>query len=129
MAYRTIKPVLVDDAVAVAANFTGNPFSIEGYDRCSYEIIITGTLTGSVTVEASNDFVPNQPQPFPIYSLNPQINPANWYMLPLGLTPPAGAGYTYLIDFTQTGIPWLRTNFVWVSGAGTITTVITAKEF
>lgn len=85
MAYRTIKPVIVDNAIAVAANFTGTPFSVEGYDRLNFEILITGTLTGVPTIEASNDYVPNQPLPYPIYVLNPEIAAPNWYVIPLML--------------------------------------------
>jgi hypothetical protein len=130
MGYRTIKPVVIDSGGSLAANFTGNPFSIEGYIRSCLEILVTGTPVGQLNVQASNDYVPNQPSPFPIYSLNNEILPPTWYDIPLGLPALTGTGaYNYMIDFTETGIPWLRVTYTSTSGTGNVTTVITAKEF
>lgn len=123
MAYRTIKPVIIDNAISLAIDVTGAPFSIEGFDRCSVEILVTGAPTGTVTVQASNDFVPSN------IHLSPSESPANWVDIPLGLNALAGAAQNYYIDFTQTGIPWIRVNYVSTAGAGNLTTVVTAKEF
>lgn len=124
MAYRTIKPVVLDNAVNIAIDYAGNPFSVEGYDRCSLLIKCTGTMVGTLVVQGSVDYYPNPPQ-----YLNPSVTPADWVDLPLSLVALAGVDQGYMIDFTQTGMPWLRVKYTAAGGAGTLTSVITAKEF
>lgn len=128
MAYRTIKPVLADNNVAVAGDYVGTPFSFEGYDRAFLFINVTGTLSGTIAIETSNDYVP------PGSYLNPSDSPANWCDItntngtPL-LTALVGAPQQYFIDFTSTGMPWVRIHYTSTGGAGNITSVYTAKEF
>lgn len=127
MAYRTIKPVVLDSLVNIAVDYTGNPFSVEGYDRFSLLIRCVGTMVGTLTVEGSVNYYPNPPQ-----YLNPSVTPADWVTIPLLLNAVAGVDQGYMIDFTESGMPWLRVKYVAdliAPGVGTLTSVITAKEY
>lgn len=119
---RVIPPyVLVQNADA-SANITTNPFSLELFDRATLHIMFVGTMSGTVTVQGSSTFIP------PNKTLSPNVTPAVWYDIPLTLVNVPGADQDYVIDFTETGLPWIRINYVAIAGAGTMTVVITGKE-
>jgi len=127
MAYRTIKPVVLDSAANISVNYVGKSFSVEGYDRFSLLIRCVGTMVGTLTVEGSVDYFPNPPQ-----YLSPSVTPADWVIIPLTLNAVNGVDQGYMIDFTSSGMPWIRVNYVAdlvTPGAGTLTSIITAKEF
>lgn len=117
-----IAPVVLVNNQAISANFTSNPFSIQRYSKACVEIIFTGTLTGTVNLQMSDDYVP------PTTVLTPSINPATWYDSPLSFNALSGAGDSYFIDFVYTGVPWIRVKFTYTAGAGNISVVVTAKE-
>lgn len=119
---RTIEPVVLVNGTALTGSFQSQPFSIKNYDRLTIEILCTGAPVGTVTVQASNDYVP------PSMSLNPSVIPADWFDMPLGLVALTGSAQNYFIDVAETGIPWIRINYVYASGTGSMTAVVTAKE-
>lgn len=116
--FRSIPPYKILDAVSMGASFTSAPFSVEKYLRIGIEILATGTPTGDVTVQVSNDYNPNI-----------SGSTANWFDMPLALTPLAGAVQDYIIDIQVVSFPWMRINYTRVSGTGTANATITAKEY
>lgn len=122
---RTIKPVVLVSGASLSSSYTSAPFSIERYDRAVLEIIAAGSMVGVMTVEMSNDYISTAQLNG---TLNPKIFPANWVTIPLGLSPVAGIDMGFMVDFTETGIPWLRVSYASTSGSGSLTVVMTAKE-
>lgn len=117
-----LEPIVLVNNQAISANFTSNPFSIARFSRATVEIIFTGTLTGTVQVQTSGDYVP------PTKVISPSINPASWYDSPLSFAALSGTGDSYFIDWSYSGVPWIRVNFTYAAGAGNISVVITGKE-
>lgn len=119
---RFLAPYVLVNNVAMAGAFQSSPFSIALFDRATVEMLFTGTLTGTVVIQVSND---NQASPA---YLNPAENPPNWYPIPLGLNPLSGGGDNYFIDFTETGMPWIRISVNITGGVGNLIAVVTGKE-
>lgn len=105
---------------SMAGSFQSAPVSTERFDRIMLEIICTGTPTGTVSLQVSNDFLPVNQQQI--------VSSANWNDIPLSLTALTGGPETYIIDMVETAGPWLRINYVQSGGTGTMNAVITAKE-
>lgn len=118
---RSLKPFVLVNAQAVAgvSSFSSNGVSTELFDRATLEIFVPGTLTGTVIVEGSST---NSNQ-----YLSPAL-PVTWYTIPLSLNALSGVGDTYIVDFTETAIPWLRVTINSTGGAGTMSVVVTGKE-
>lgn len=126
---KIIAPFVLVNNLPIIGSFQSNPFSVQYYDRAVLEMVFTGTLTGTVSVQASNDYVP------PNQTLLVMVQPPNWVDIPLvGLNPQAflnpliGVDQGYMIDFTETGQPWLRVSVTFTGGVGNLTAVITGKE-
>lgn len=118
---RTIPPFILVNNQTISGNFSSNPFSIELYDRCALSMEFVGTLVGTVTILASNDYVP------PNRNQQGIISPANWFVLPVNLVALSG-NQKYFGDINTTGVPWIMINVAYTSGSSTLNAVVTAKE-
>jgi len=119
---RTLPPFEIVQPTLLTSSFVSNPVSVQRLDRVGLEIIVTGTPTGTVTVQGSIDYVP------PTVQISPSVSPATWFDIPLDLDALTGGPQTYVIDMVTTAIPWLRISYTFTSGTGSMTAVIVAKE-
>lgn len=99
----------------LSADYTSTPTDISTIDRVFLVINVTGTPAGTLTVQASIDYVKNQ-------------NVGTWFDMPLSLVALAGAAQDYVVDIQETSIKALRLKYVSASGAGSITANIFGKE-
>lgn len=75
------------------------------------DVRFTGTPTGTLTVECSNDNVT-----FTALTFSP------------ALTQPSGSALNILIDLNQVPFRYLRTSYTNSSGSGTLTTLLSGKD-
>ena len=82
--------------------------------RISAQAIVTGSSTGTLNIQASNDIAP------PVDSTG-HAAPVNWNNIPtVGTVAIAGAG-TYLIPSFDVAYKWIRASYVFTNAqAGTI---------
>jgi len=111
---KKIKGLTLIDAVSTAANIVSTSNNVENYDNIGLQVTYTGTTSGTITVDCSNDDTT-------YYSLT--FSPV--------LTQPSGTAGGYLIDLNN--LPWkyLRVSFADGSGGsavGTLTVKLFAKD-
>lgn len=97
------------DAVSMGATITGASTNIMNCDRVGYEIVYTGTPTGTFSVEVSN---------------------TGTYWQTLTLSTPvtaSGAGGNDFID-CETASKYCRLIYTRTSGTGTLSVALTAKS-
>lgn len=111
------KPNLVP-ATAITADFQSPPSDLREIDRICYVIVFTGTLTGQPTIQTSLDYDPANSTNFP----------GIWDDMNIPLAPLTTGGQRYVVDITETGVPFTRVNFDFVSGTGTIQVHVSGKE-
>lgn len=76
------------------------------------DIRFTGSMTGTLTVNGSNDGL--------VFS-SLTFNPA--------LAQPAGSNLNYLINLEHFGFQYLQVSYVNSSGSGTLTSILTSKDY
>lgn len=112
------------NAVSMATSITGPATNINGMPGISYDIVWTGTPTGTFQVQVSNT-----------YAQTPQgavTNAGNWSTLPAGSftgtypTPSGSAGNGFL-DVVGTEAAWVRLVYTASGGTGSLTVVPAAK--
>ena len=116
-------PQKVMDAVVANQNRTSLITNKNRISLVSYTVTWTNGVTGTFTVEVSNDYVPPQA---------PYEEPANagtWTSLPLNPTPtaPAGVAGSDQLEIVFSSSAWIRLKFTDGSagaGTGTITATI-----
>jgi hypothetical protein len=116
------KPLI--NAQSMASSINGPPTNINGIPGISYDLVWTGTPTGTFQVQVSNS-----------YSQDPEGNPINagsWNTLPTssfsGTYPvPAGSSGFGFLDVVGTEAAWVRLQYTAASGTGTLTVIAAAK--
>lgn len=113
------------NAQSMATSFNGPPTNIQGLSGIGYDLVWTGTPTGTFQVQVSNT-----------YSQSPTgvvINPGSWNTLPSTSftgnypAPSASSGFGFL-DVVQTEAAWIRLQYTAVSGVGTLTVLPSGKN-
>lgn len=113
-------PQIVFNKVATNTTKTSLITNVNRISLVSYTINWENGVTGTITVEASNDYT----EPSTI-SENP-LNPGNWVTIPLTVpVAPAGTANSALITIPQACPAWVRIRFTDTSG-GTNTGKLTA---
>ena len=102
------EPFKTADAVSTAANFTTAPYDTAAFFGISWQIIATGTPTGNLTLQMSNDKLNWTTQPTDaVNAVNPTVYSA-------------ASKNDFLVYHTMRPMKWYR--FAWAgSGDGTIT--------
>ena len=117
--------VPIINAVSMASTITGPPTNINRLPGLSYDLLWTGTPTGTFAVQVSNT-----------YSQSPDgktvINAGNWNTLPTssftGTYPaPAGSSGNGFLDVVGTEAAWCRLVYTPSGGTGNLTVVPAAK--
>lgn len=103
----------------MSTSFISPAISTEGFNKFFIKILCTGSPVGILSVQESNDYEPQQPG-----------SPGNWADIAFNPTMVAltGSNQDYEIDFTLTAIPYIRINYIFTSGTGSMYSVISAKE-
>lgn len=119
---------LLNQVLLNAGNAAGNLTTIAGLlahvFAFSIQVVITGTAAGTLTLQGSNDPVPDANFPS-----TPVWTPTNWTEIANSSEPVSGAG-TVMYDFNQTpGFNWVRVVFTSSSGTGTMTIRLNTKGF
>lgn len=101
------------NAVPVSSTniYTSVPFNATNLDNIGLDIIFTGTMTGNLYVTCSIDGIDYQPLTF---------NPV--------LPQPSGTNLEYLVSLNQLPFPYLEIYYINVSGTGTLTVKLSAKD-
>jgi hypothetical protein len=101
-----------------AANDTciSNVIDCRYLDNIAIQLAISGTPTGTLLWQGSNDFLPN---PNAISEGTP-INAGTWVNLIPSPTAPSGSAYSALANFTGIAFAFLRVNYAPTSGSGFI---------
>jgi len=109
-------------AVSFVGKQTGTPvppdgsgFRVKDGSRMSIQAFWTGTLTGTISIEASLNSTDG-------------VN-GNWTSLTVTLhgAQPAGSAGSLMVDPITVAAPWLRVRWTFVSGAGNITVYLCGK--
>lgn len=117
MGKKTLPSYVIVAAQSLGSSFSTVPTNTARFDRVCLYMNATGTPTGVLSVQASNDYNPTTPGAV-----------AHWADVPLSLTALSGSPQDYFIDIQMTAIPWFRLHYVFTSGTGSLYAVISAKE-
>lgn len=113
---RTLPVFRIASGADLSTNYTSTPTVIASIDRVFLVISVTGTPTGTLTVQASVDY-------------DRDLGTAgNWFDMPLSLDALAGAAQDYVIDIQETAIKAIRLNYASTAGVGAMTATIFGKE-
>lgn len=116
--------VPVINAVSMASTITGPPTNINRLPGLSYDIVWTGTPTGTFAVQVSNTYAQNA---------DGTVKTAgSWSTLPsssfTGTYPvPAGSAGNGFLDIVGTEAAWCRLVYTASGGSGNLTVVPAAK--
>lgn len=110
----TIEPYALLNAASLNTDQTSPATNLKRLDSGCLTIETTGTPTGQIYVEISNDAgLVSQP---------------NWYSLPgVTIQPLTGGADTHIVNLNTIDFPWIRVRYARTSGTGTITATISAK--
>lgn len=108
----------------MASSFNGPPTNINGIPGASYDLVWTGTPTGTFQVQVSNS-----------YQQGPEgevLNAGSWTTIPstsfTGTYPtPSGSSGFGFIDIVGTEAAWVRLQYTAASGTGTLVAILAAK--
>lgn len=103
-------------AHSLGASFQTSATSLQYLDRALLTILCTGSPTGTVSVQISNNYNVNNP------------SAADWFDMPISLNALTGSAQNYVVEISETAAPWIRISFSYTSGSGSMTAVVTAKE-
>jgi hypothetical protein len=129
-----IDPSIVLKAIAVTgtATYTSNQSNINAISEIGYTVSFTGTPTGTLSVQVSNDFNPSDP----IVNNRP-LNSGTWVSIPLqyfngtslitATAIPVTAGGSYYLDVVGISAAWIQLIYTNASGSGTITATVAGK--
>lgn len=112
------------NAVSMASTITSAPTNINRLPGLSYDLVWTGTPTGTFAVQVSNSYTQN-----PDGTTNAA---GSWNSLPtsafVGTYPvPAGSSGFGFLDVVGTEAAWCRLLYTPSGGSGTLTVVVAAK--
>lgn len=110
----------------MTSSFNGPATNINGLPGISFDLVWTGSPTGTFQVQVSNS-----------YSQDPEGNviaAGNWTTLPTssfsGTYPvPSGSGSSGFLDVVGTEAAWVRLAYTATSGTGSLTVIAAAKVF
>lgn len=110
----TIIPIPIIANGNMAANISSTIVKIQGFDNLGFQLVYTGSPTGTFNIGISQD-------------------QKNWTILPDALFSPAGpitaigAGDDVFIDLNQMGAAYIQLYYTAGSGSGSLSALLTAK--
>lgn len=111
----TLYPYQIIPTQLVSGNVTSAVTDILYKDNICIQIVYTGTLDGTFTVQVSNDY-------------NATTGAGDWDPIPLNPTPTAtGSPGSILLDLQTLPGQWIQTVFNYTSGSGNLTATISGK--
>lgn len=112
--------------IATALSLAGNAHSIgvdvRSYSNLSIQAIWTGTPTGTIQVQVSDDIVPAS------QSGDPAANVVNWSNYTGQSSALAGAAGSTLFQLFNAGYSWVRLNYTFTSGTGSLNAILVEKD-
>lgn len=107
----TLPPIYIISSGDMSGNLTSSVTNVQYLDFVCIEAVITGTSTGSLDVQVSND-------------------QTNWVSLPLDPPPTitSGSPNPIMIQITQEVAPYIRVVYTASSGTGTLNVTLTARQ-
>lgn len=98
------------NAQSMAATFQSSSLTVPNFDRFSLQIAVTTSdAAGSIAIQGS-------------------VDGTTWVNLPLDFDAVSSANKNYFIDFVECGLSHLRINYTRVSGTGSMTARLFARE-
>jgi hypothetical protein len=122
-------PIIPTGAMAGTATIYGLPANSQAFDiryqvGCSFAVVWTGTPTVTLSVQVSNDFVPN------LQSTTTPINAGTWYTIQASITPqPAGSAGQVYIPVYGIVASYIRLVYLNSSGTGVLSGQFTSKTW
>ena len=99
-------------AVSGTSTYTSAATNISQQHNVGLDIRFVGTMTGTLTVNCSNDNVT-----FTSLTFSPS------------LAQPSGSNLNYLVDLNQVPFQYVQVSYTNSSGSGTLTSILTSKSF
>jgi hypothetical protein len=101
------------DAVPVSSTnvYTSTVSNVGQMHNLGFQVIFTGTMTGTLQILFSND----------------NVNFTPWTFSP-ALSQPAGSALSYLVNMSLMSFPYVRVKYTNASGSGTMSVSMTSKD-
>lgn len=113
-------PLFVNLAATGAQTYVSSPVDIGQMANGSVQFSYTGTPTGTLTIEVSNDA--------PVINVGTgTATPTNWTPYPAATQAVAGAAGAWVMNLPDIGFRWLRAKYVNTSGTGTFSGMFCGK--
>lgn len=96
------------------ASITSNPVNLDGTHKCSFQLQYSGTPTGTISFEVSNDADPAA-------SVTGNWDALDSTLFSPALTQPAGAAGTMPVNLTDIQFEWIRVKYTRTGSSGTLT--------
>lgn len=110
----------VINAVSMAASITSSVTDVRYLDNLLYQVIWTGTPTGTFDLQCSLDYQ--------VGSGSTVLNSGTWSSIPLSsVVNPSGSASNTIIYIIEMPAPFLRLVYTRTSGTGTLTAYISGK--
>ena len=103
------------DGYSMTSDGYSDPFNIELVTGFSIQATWTGTPTGYLFLQASNDFPINQ------------SNPTNWTLIDRSVHPTSGSSGDLIYKQHMAAYRWVRLGYAYGSGSGTLNARISCK--
>lgn len=109
--------VMVATAVSGTTTYYSFATSLKNMSSASYQLVWTGTPTGTFTVWASNALKPLE------------TDDTDWVQLTLAvaITQPAGSASKDIVDMTDLPFGWVRVKYVNASSSGVVDAYVVCK--
>jgi hypothetical protein len=103
--------VKIFDNYSMVQDGYSNPFDLELVTGYSLQAIWTGTPTGYLFIQVSND----------------DKNPTNWDLIDLSVHPTGGTANSVIYKQHMAAFRWIRFGYAFGSGSGTLNTRLSCK--
>jgi hypothetical protein len=117
-----LAPVHLINAHTMGATFQSSPVYIGLEDSVAVQLNFTGSPVGTFQIQGSLDYVPANS------NSTSAPNAGNWASLTLSPVPTAaGAPDTILLDLYALSFPYIRIQYTFTSGSGTLNAYVSCK--
>jgi len=119
-------PVYLASGQSMASDFKSNGVDLNQTVLYSIEAVFSGSPSGTINLEVSNDIVPVASSASNPVGLDPAANVVNWVTYTGSSTTVSGSG-NFLWNCLEAGYRWVRVSYTAASGSGTCTITFSGK--
>lgn len=138
MAQKSVSPpfqIVAPTSVSGTQVITGSVTTVLYRDSLSYQFNLSGPVTGTIEIQASNDYSPGYPQ---TAGNSGAENSGNWVTIPVqnsagaittSISVSSGSAQPVMLNLSDLGFSYARPVFTNTSSSGTVTVYVSAKSF